>query len=95
MEGLIISLIDSIYLRKGMNKMTRKNATSQSKKKEDELILAFMNKDYEYILNRFDPLFKKNLSGVPLDHHDDFIQEHWIETVKIVEKNDFQKETQS
>lgn len=36
MEGLIISLIDSIYLRKGMNKMTRKNATSQSKKKEDE-----------------------------------------------------------
>lgn len=54
-----------------------------------------MNKDYEYILNRFDPLFKKNLSGVPLDHHDDFIQEYWIETVKIVEKNDFQKETQS
>lgn len=56
---------------------------------DDELILAFLEKDYEYILNRLRPLFLKNLQGVPRNLHDDFLQEYQILCYKIVSEADF------
>lgn len=48
------------------------------------LLQAFENLDYGYILCRLEPLFLKHLRGVPRSWQDDFLQEYRILCVRIV-----------
>lgn len=56
---------------------------------EDKLFEAFINKDYEYILQALEPLFKKYLRGVPVDLQDDLLQEYKILCFKIISEASF------
>lgn len=43
---------------------------NQIELEREVLIRAVLNKDYEYILNKFVPLKRANLIGIPIDQHD-------------------------
>ncbi|AZP04301.1 hypothetical protein [Jeotgalibaca ciconiae] len=58
---------------------------------DDQLVYAFKEKNYAYILKRLQPLFWKNLRGVALQDQDDFLQEYYLLCIKIVAACSFQE----
>lgn len=59
---------------------------NQIELEREVLIRAVLNKDYEYILNKFFPLKRANLIGIPIDQHDDFMQEYDILIANLVDQ---------
>lgn len=56
---------------------------------DEQLIRAILNKEYEYIFQKLQPLFLSNLIGVPSELHDDFLQEYKILCFKIISERNF------
>lgn len=50
------------------------------------LIEAFKRKDYAAIIELLQPLYKKQLQNIPYDMREDFLQECYITTIRIVEQ---------
>ena len=58
---------------------------------DDDLIIAFKEKNHAYILKRIQPLFRKQLRGVSLQQQSDFLQEYYLLCIQIVEETSFEE----
>lgn len=52
---------------------------------DDELIMAFKEKDHASILERLQPLFRKYLKGIPFWDQQEFLQEYYLVCMQTVE----------
>lgn len=59
---------------------------------DEPLVRALKNKDYEYILERLQPLFYKHVKGVSPQQQADFLQEFSLLCIAIVEAYSFEDE---
>ena len=58
---------------------------------DEALVYAFKEKDFEYILERLQPLFWKYLKGVDPQYQEDFLQEYRLVCMQVVEAQTFEE----